>query len=94
MQIVCQAKGCTKSVEVPEKPASAMTAAFKKAGFTRLTTASATIAVCGDCRGQLAELALKIAELLQGQEVPFWQLIPEEQRGALSGEDLRRGRRT
>ncbi len=94
MKVTCQAKECTTSAEIPERPLPARKAALAKAGFVYLMTADASIPVCADCRAKLAKRAVALAELLQGQEVPLWQLIPEAQRGSLKGEDLRRGRRT
>lgn len=94
MKVTCQATGCTKSAEIPDSPVTARTAGFKKAGFVRLMPPGATVTVCADCRGKLAELALELAKLLGGHEVPLWQLIPEGQRGFLRNEPLRSGKRT
>ncbi len=93
MKIMCQAEGCGRSAEIPERPATARTAARKKAGFTRLMTGDSTILVCAGCHGKLVELAVKLVVLLKGQEVPLWQLIPAEKRSLLKNEDLRRGQR-
>ena len=93
MQVTCKAKGCSSTAEIPEKPIAARVAGFKKAGFTRLTTSSEMITVCADCYAKMSALALQLAGLLCGQEVPLWQLIPEDKRSIMKDEDLRRGKR-
>jgi len=94
MQVKCQVKGCTKQLTIPERPPAARAAAYKAAGFVRMMSSNGACNACPECYVKLAALASELVTLLQGREVPLWQLIPENQRGGLQDEGLRRGQRT
>lgn len=94
MKVNCQVKGCTKQIAVPERPPAMRAAVYRKAGFVRMMSSNGSISACPECHAKLAALALELVTLLQGREVPLWQLIPEAQRGGLQDEGLRRGQRT